>query len=265
MKRLIPILSLAVLWSLSPSWAQLEAPSELGVSMGHLHLIARNVEAEKRVWIAMGGKPIRVEGEEVIKFPGMLVFVTQGSPEKSQEGSAMNHPGIRITDTDFLGRLKAAGVKVKLADPSVPDGFAYTTEDMRVELNPGDQSQTAPVITEHLHWDMPASLRPQALAWYVNIFGAKQTRGNSADLPGAGLRYGMNTGSPDAPLPTKGRTLDHIGFEVKNLEAFCKKLEASGIRFDKPYSKTRHKGFASAELTDPWGTSIELTEGLSRY
>ena len=28
---------------------------------------------------------------------------------------------------------------------------------------------------------------------------------------------------------TRGRALDHIGFEVRNLEAFVKKLEAQGI------------------------------------
>jgi hypothetical protein len=59
--------------------------------------------------------------------------------------------------------------------------------------------------------------------------------------------------------------LDHIGFEVKNLEAFCKKLEAKGVKFDEPYSKKRHKSFASAEFTDPWRVSIELTEGLNRF
>jgi glyoxalase/bleomycin resistance protein/dioxygenase superfamily protein len=59
--------------------------------------------------------------------------------------------------------------------------------------------------------------------------------------------------------------VDHIGFEVGNLEAFCKKLEASGVKFDKPYCKSRHDGFASAELTDPCGVSLELTEGLNRF
>ena len=55
--------------------------------------------------------------------------------------------------------------------------------------------------------------------------------------------------------------LDHIGFEVTNLEAFCKKLEAAGIKFDRPYGKLA-SGFGLAFLTDPWGTYIELTEGL---
>jgi extradiol dioxygenase family protein len=56
--------------------------------------------------------------------------------------------------------------------------------------------------------------------------------------------------------------LDHIGFEVRNLAAFCKKLEANGVKFDIPYAK-QSSGIASAFLTDPWGTYIELTEGLS--
>ena len=37
-----------------------------------------------------------------------------------------------------------------------------------------------------------------------------------------------------APAGTRGRGLDHIGFEVKNLEDFCKKLEAAGQKFDRP-------------------------------
>jgi hypothetical protein len=66
-------------------------------------------------------------------------------------------------------------------------------------------------------------------------------------------------------LPIKGRMLNHIGFEVTDLEAFCKKLEASGVMFDQPYSKKRHSSFASAELTDPLGIFIELTEGLRKF
>ena len=44
-----------------------------------------------------------------------------------------------------------------------------------------------------------------------------------------------------------------------------REFEANGEKLDQPYSKSRHKSFASAEFTDPWGTSIELTEGLNRF
>ena len=72
---------------------------------------------------------------------------------------------------------------------------------------------------------------------------------------------GWISGVDSVQAPTRGRMLDHIGFEVTNLEAFCKALEAKGIKFDRPYGKLP-SGFGLAFLTDPWGTYIELTEGL---
>ena len=55
--------------------------------------------------------------------------------------------------------------------------------------------------------------------------------------------------------------LDHNRFKVRNLEQFCEDLEARGVEFDVPYSRDA-AWRASAFLTDPWGTYIELTEGL---
>jgi hypothetical protein len=60
-------------------------------------------------------------------------------------------------------------------------------------------------------------------------------------------------------VTTKGRALDHIGFDVNNLQAFCKKPEASGIKLDRPYSKNAN-GIGMAFIYDPWGTYIELNE-----
>ena len=70
-----------------------------------------------------------------------------------------------------------------------------------------------------------------------------------------------STSTSRACPPTRGRRLDHIGFEIEGLDAFCKALEAQGVEFDRPYS-TLPSGFGLAFLTDPWGTYIELTEGL---
>ncbi len=70
--------------------------------------------------------------------------------------------------------------------------------------------------------------------------------------------------SPHPGVGTQGRAIDHIGFEVKNLEEFCKKLEADGIKFNVPYRKVPALGIAIAFFTDPWGTYIELTEGLDQ-
>ncbi len=61
-----------------------------------------------------------------------------------------------------------------------------------------------------------------------------------------------------------GFVLDHIGFEVKNLEAFCKELEAAGTKLAVPYRQVPALGIAIAFFTDPWGTYVELTEGLNK-
>jgi hypothetical protein len=45
--------------------------------------------------------------------------------------------------------------------------------------------------------------------------------------------------------------MDRIGCEVKNPEAFCKKLEAQGIKLDSPYWQFPAAGIAVAFLTAP--------------
>ena len=42
-----------------------------------------------------------------------------------------------------------------------------------------------------------------------------------------------------------------------------KKLEAQGIKLDRPYTKVPQLGIAIAFIKDPWGTNIEMTEGLA--
>ena len=69
--------------------------------------------------------------------------------------------------------------------------------------------------------------------------------------------------SPEPVAGTSGRAIDHIGFEVKNLEAFLKKLEADGIRPSVGYRQVPKTDMWIAFITDPWGTSIELSEGLA--
>ena len=65
------------------------------------------------------------------------------------------------------------------------------------------------------------------------------------------------------PAPTRGRAIDHIGFEVTNLEGFVSGLQARGVKIEEPIRQIPNTTIKSAFLTDPWGTYIELTEGLA--
>jgi catechol 2,3-dioxygenase-like lactoylglutathione lyase family enzyme len=135
---------------------------------------------------------------------------------------------------------------------------------VKVELVEARQ-QTAPVQLHHMHFFAQQNTEMQA--WYGKIFGAKPRPPApgaafvSSDLPGVALNF---TPSPTPVVGTQGRAVDHVGFEVQNLEAFTKKLEADGIKLERPYTKVEALGIAIAFIKDPWGTYIELTDGLAK-
>ena len=71
--------------------------------------------------------------------------------------------------------------------------------------------------------------RPYAMyEWYHRVLGANALAANlGGELPGVMMRYGS---TPLPTEPTKGRAVDHIGFEVKNLDADVLCQEAAGER-----------------------------------
>ena len=132
-------------------------------------------------------------------------------------------------------------------------------------IAPADRTQKwEPVKLHHLHFygTQQAEMRD----WYVKVFGATAaTSANpnfiTANLPGVGLNFSVSA-TPTAP--TAGRVVDHIGFEVKNLQQFLAKLEAQGIKPSVAYRRVDALGINIAFIVDPWGTNIELTEGLDK-
>ncbi len=265
MKKLFSIFILAVttLIPAGVSRAQLAAPNETGVTMGHVHLVVQDLEAGKKFWLAMGGTPTKLGANEVIKFPGVLIFLRKGEPAGGSVGSVVNHIGFYVPNVpESVTKWKAAGLKT---EPGQRAGQAYvTTSDdlVRIEILE-NTSLTVPIAFDHIHFWVTESSIPEIQSWYVKMFGAAPLkRGQFAadSIPGVALLFAK---SDPATVPTKGRGLDHIGFEIKDLEAFCKKAEASGVKFDMPYTKRPDLGISLAFLTDPWGTYIELNEGLN--
>jgi predicted enzyme related to lactoylglutathione lyase len=52
---------------------------------------------------------------------------------------------------------------------------------------------------------------------------------------------------------------------VRDIKGFCKKLEAAGVKIDMQPTDRPDLGLVIAFFTDPWGTRVELTEGLSKH
>lgn len=266
----------------------LAAPNAAGVSMGHLHYRVRDVAANRRFWMALGGQSVTgatrftAPGREILRFQDVLVVLDPGETTGGTEGSVVNHVAFRVPS---LAPVEAAGLMpARLAQfPGVSS--VMSPENERIELfeniatnltfvpdrgaldavaDRHNHPLTVPVAFFHVHLYLPdAAAVGAAKAWYARLFGGvpgKRSQYDAADVPGINLNFST---APRATVGTAGRMLDHVGFEVVRLRAFCRRLEGMGVTFDEPYTEGRD-GVARARFTDPWGTSIELTEGLSK-
>jgi len=254
---------------LAPANAQLSPPNEAGVTMGHVHYNVKDAEAHKKLWVEQfGAVPLQRDGLAGVKIPGTLIIFRQQEPTGSSVGTVLDHFGLKVPNlAEALDRWRAAGLEVERefkGAEGFPNAYVLGPDGFKLELQE-DTSLTAKAIGYHLHYTVAdhEALRK----WYVEMFSATpRMRGSheTADVPGMNLT--IQTPRREIPtLGTKGRNIDHIGFEVKDLEAFCKKLEAKGVKFDVPYRKVERLGIALAFLTDPSGVYMELTEGLDKY
>ena len=268
MKRL-PLILLAMS-IIAPGSGQLVPPNELGIAMGHVHLNVSDVEMHRQLWIDhFDAVPLQREGLTGVKMPGMLLLFRQQESTGPSAGTVMDHFGLMVRSrAEVLERWRAAGMEVQrefTGAAGFPNAFILAPDGIRIELQE-DLEQAEIATAHHLHYMKADHL--ELRAWYVETFSAipgNRGRVDTADLPGINLSFGSRRQPGPTQVATKGRALDHIGFEVSNLKAFCRQLEAKGIEFDRPYRENPDIGVATAFFTDPFGVYVELTEGLRQY
>lgn len=261
--------------------AQIPADREGPVVYGHHHLAVSDVAAHKRFWIdTLGGRLITIPGSgtEAIRFPNLYMLMRAQAPAGGTKGSSVNHVGFSVPDLRaVLDRIRQNGFRVVTreevaAGQTVTDGiavlgptasiaFVMGPDDVKVELVE-TRTQTTPITLHHVHFFTPQAAEMQA--WYAKVFGARPRAGRggaflSSDLPGVLLNF---TPVTEPVAGTRGRAIDHIGFEVNDLKAFTERLARDGVTIDVSYRQVPQTNLFIAFITDPWGTSIELSEGL---
>jgi hypothetical protein len=177
----------------------------------------------------MGGKLFMPGGNPLIMFPGIYINLNLGTEkgEGGTPGSVVNHLGFVVNNVqERVAQWKAVGVPVLPGNNNRLDqAFVVTPDGVRIEILE-DKTQSMPIRNEHVHLSLPEAEIPKAQAWYAKTFGGKMGTRNSApvvDLPGVQLRFA----AADArQTPTRGRVLDHIGFDVRDHAAFVRKIEA---------------------------------------
>jgi hypothetical protein len=261
-----------------PVAAQIRAPNARGVSMGHLHYVVNDVMQERDFWVRLGGTAEAAADGERVEMPGVVIVLSEGMPASGP--SLVEHVAFRVLS---LAAIEARGFELELVAAYPGIASIRTPGGNRIELfeegtatNVGFEPEVADEVAErhnrplvgaldshHLHFYLPEDQVEAARDWYVERFGAipgMRWRYLAADLPGMNLNF---SAASEPQSPTRDRSLDHIGFEVAGLEDFCRELAARGVVFDQPFRRSG-AGLAVATLTDPWGTRIELSEGIVR-
>ncbi len=255
--RILTLLGCSVLFvffSSATLFAQLTPMNEAGVTLGHVHLLVPDPAAHTKLWVDLFGAQIGHAGPlELVKIPGIVILIN-----KTQPGAV---PGEPVADHFALVVKDLAAIKQKLAAANIqmPDGKAIAAfpDGYRVELIE-DKTLGVPVAFHHFH--LFAADVDAIRNWYIKAFGGVEFPAG-ANFPG-GKMYFTKSDSPR--VPSKGHPLDHISFDVKDLQELCKKLEAQGTKLDMQIiDATKTIGLKVTFVTDPIGTRIELTEGLA--
>jgi catechol 2,3-dioxygenase-like lactoylglutathione lyase family enzyme len=283
MNRILSACALAVLLLVPSTRASAQLMNkEAPIIVGHYHLNVTSVEAHKKFWVdTLGGTAMTIGTFDVIKFPDVFLFLNVRPPTGPTRGTPFDHIGFAVPDVPAMttkvvangygltvGREPAPGETASPPTAGNYGRFSYLVgpDGVKVELVTNMAPDAPPITHHHVHFVNKQFVEMQQ--WYMKAFNATLRDGQTdffigADLPGVGYMLNFFSWLPtENHVGTAGRAVDHVGFEVRNLEAFTRELETKGITIDVPYRKIEALNLAIAFITDPWGTYIELTEGL---
>ena len=262
------VLIFAALLGSSGLQAQLAAPNDGGVAFNHVHLSVADIELHKSLWTELlDGVLVEKSGYAAVRIPGALIFFTEREPTGPSVGTAVNHFGFKVRDLQaVLTRWRARDYEVdaEWMGAEGPQAFITMPNGAKVELT-GDPGLSVSSEMHHVHFYSPQ--HEDVLAWYVDVFGGPpRTRGTietTTDVPGSNLSFTSSEGAEVAT--TQGTAVDHIGFEVEDIQAFAAFLRSKGVEFQAEPFYVESLDIWVGFFVDPAGARVEISQGLDRF
>ena len=254
MRFLFLILLFSILIS-TTAFAQLTPVNEAGVTIGHIHWLVPNPETHKKLWVDLFGAQVANAGSlEIIKLPGIVILLNPPQPGAAPGEPTADHAAFVVRDlAETKKKLETASIRF-----SAGSDIADFPDGVRVEFIE-DRNLQVPIAFHHFH--IYAADANALQGWYVRTFGGVKFPAGP-NFPGGEVRFTAQ--QHPLRVPSKGHVFDHISFEIKDLDEFCKKLEAQNTKLDMDIiDATKQIGLKVTFVTDPAGTRIELTEGFA--
>ena len=181
-------------------------------------------------------------------LPVQLIFL-RAADAKASEGSVIDTIGFSVADVAVKTKaLEAAGAKV-MAPGVVIDPWGTKIELVNDVPGRGFHHVTLKVA------DPDATLR-----WFTANFGGTRTKMGGRDA----LRYDRTylvVTKGEGLSQSQGRSIDHLGFAPRDMNADAARLKAQGVTFtSEPAAMPNQLGHRTAYVEAPGGIRIELVE-----
>ncbi len=238
--------------------AQPPARGPRNVTAAHIHLNSADPEAAIAFWKnAIGMVSYSYESLNGVSTLGATLLFTRKAPSGPSADSVIESLVFKVPDAQpFIDRVAKTPYKSFRPKAGEDRVIVDGPDGVRIELLE-DNSMYAPLEFSSIHLQSPQPKEMQA--WYVKNLGGQPGADENADsvqIPGARLTFSEAASA----TPSADRAIGSLGFEVRSLDEFCKKLTENGVKLDVPPHAVPEMKASVASLTDPWGTRIELTE-----
>jgi catechol 2,3-dioxygenase-like lactoylglutathione lyase family enzyme len=236
-------------WSDAPRWH-------------HVHLLATDTKAAAD-WYGkfMEGEPRKVAGGayDAVVFGSTMVVFKQAEPGfAGSDGSTIDHIGFSFTDLEAkMGEFQAEGIKIIAPSRSLGQiKFGFIEDPWGTKIEVMQDPDLIGFHHVHYHTADPDGM----IAWHIAAFGGEATKFGGF-LPA--IQYGeiwFIFQKHQDKAPTEGRSIDHLGWRVEDIEAETERLKAMGVTFQSEPAPFRETGAKVAFFSGPGGLRFEFVQ-----
>jgi len=237
----------------------------LAAEFAHVHLAAPHPEAAA-TWYqrhfggtlaGFGGSRYPAAPIDRVVLGETLLIFAQREPDRGSDDSVLSAIAISVDDpATTIAKLQEDGGEI-LGRPL----SAGSTEATEVR----DPWGTRILVLDDpdyrgLHHVQISAREPEsALAWYQRTLGGQLARYQKS-RPGIRFNNGvwLFATEHDQPMPSHGRSIDQLGWNVINLEEAARRLRAHGVDFTMEPRDYRH--IRIAFIQGPGGARLELVQ-----